>query len=128
MKLANLSLVIAACILSAFGGGFVGGFAGAVLGAAAGGIVSLLGCLGAAHLVGSWIGRRKDAPSEQELLVGCWAYVLVSVVLAGLSRHPIGIIFALVGGGGVAYLLHRGAIKAIRNLSGSAARSTRGLA
>lgn len=125
MKPANLTLVMAGCISSAFVGGFIGGVTSILMGAVVGGITSLIGCLGTSYVIGLWIGKREQSLSEREILIGCWSYVLLSVVLVGISRHPAGVVFALIGGAGVAYFINRGALKSLRSLFGAAVEPAR---
>ncbi len=120
MKPANLALVVGANFASGIIGAFIGGFIGAAMGTVAvGGVLSLVTIPVAGYLVGLWVGKRQDPPSKRELMAGCWAYVVLCIVVAGLSRHPYAVIYALVGGAGLAYLLHRGAVQGMKNLPAS---------
>ncbi len=85
-----------------------------------GGIVSIVSppvMMGAAYLVGVWIGKRQGGPNERDVTVGCWTYVVLCIVVARLFQQLSGIIFAIIGGAGVAFLLHTRAVRGLRRLA-----------
>ena len=111
MHAANVALVILAEVASAFIGGFFAGLVGAALHLfVIGAVLGILSMILSAHLIGRWIGRRERAPNERELTVGSIVYVVICVLMV-LTR-PLGIIAALAGGGCIAIVLARAALRA----------------
>jgi hypothetical protein len=113
MRASNVSLVILAAMAAAFAGAFVGTLVGLSLGSRSVGMGLSFACmLGAAHLIGRWVGRRQDAPSRTELLAGAIAYVVLCVVLAVTAQRPTPIAAALIAGSLVAGILSHAANRA----------------
>jgi len=100
---------------AAFIGAFVGGFAAGFLNIGIAGLLSLPLILGVAYLVGRWVARRKDAPNEYEIVVGCCVYVLLCILLAIGARRHVAVLLAMVAGCAVAGLFYKGASNALRS-------------
>jgi ribosomal protein L37E len=115
MRASHVALVILACLGSAFSGGLMAGFVGALTGSAALGVflLSIPSVLIAAHFAGKWIARRKNPPGKRELVAGAVIYILLCILLAFGSKHPAGIVFAVIGGGGIGFLLVRAALASL---------------
>jgi len=113
VRTSGLALVVLANMGAAAAGAFIGGFgAGLLRSTAVAGLVSVPAMLCIAYLVGRWATRREDPPTEQEIAIGCCAYVLLCVLLALATRHMVAVLFAMLGGFGVAFCFHRGAHRA----------------
>lgn len=119
MRASQIAFVAMAALVADFSGGFVGGFLGALVRSGTLGIALMIpAALGAAHLIGRWVGRRADAPGPHELITGAACYAGICILMGLASQHPVPIAFALVGGGGVGWVLCRAALASRAELQG----------